>query len=424
MNNYTSVNQIKSFLESIQHTKYDTTIKMSELNASGGDGVIALDASSPIERMYKGSNHLPMTRNAFRNLFYRMGLAKGWAFMRDSVSPDHSVAGAALLNEMLHNEAFNSSKRGQKELFIRSRGKIQGIDDVDDDDGDQAIHRAIFSNQYVTLDMLQVATVVQQATDQFANLLNVDELMDLMRNQYGADVEIVNPPGDGNGVGHRIERASVGIDSMSFRVRMNMKFHTDELGDFYTGLFVRTDEIGLTSIHILPYIWREVCKNGMVGSYERKEVTQMRREQAWAPIIPHRWGSTEDLTYQATQAVAFALAHGTQLVQKAREAAYRTVPGASSILATMLEAIVPKDQLPEATLIAGNGMEREQSFMGIVNGITAAAHTEGLAPIITDELEAVGGTALRKFDGDATDREIENLFFRLAKAELIQSDED
>lgn len=425
MNSYTSVTQIKSFLESIQHTKYDTTLPMSSLNAAEFNDGIALDASTPIERMYQGANPLPMTRNAFRNLFYRMGEAKGWAFMRDAVSPNHPVEGAALLNEMLHNPTFNSNKKGEKELFIRSRGQIQEIENVDDEEGG-AIHRAIFSNQYVTLDMLQVATVIEQATNEFANMFNVDELMGFMRQQYGVDVSIVNPPDSprAGGVGHRIERASVGIDSMSFRVRMNMKFHTDELGDFYTGLFVRTDEIGLTSVHILPYIWREICKNGMVGSYERKEVTQMRREQAWAPIIPHRWGSTEDLIYQATQATAFALAHGTSLIQKAREAAYRTVPGASGILATMLEAIVPKDQLAEATLVAGDGMEREQSFMGIVNGITAAAHTEGLAPIITDELEAVGGTALRKFDGDATDGEITKLFFRLAKAELIQSDED
>jgi hypothetical protein len=424
MNNsqYTSVSQIKSFLESIQHTKYDTVIPMSSLNAAEFNGGIALDASTPIERMYQGANPLPMTRNAFRNLFYRMGEAKGWAFMRDAVSPNHPVEGAALLNEMLHNPTFNSNKKGEKELFIRSRGQIQEIENVDDEDGG-AIHRAIFSNQYVTLDMLQVATVVEQATNEFANMLNVDELMGFMRQQYGADVEIVNPDG-GSGVGHRIERASVGIDSMSFRVRLNMKFRTEELGDFYTGLFVRTDEIGLTSVHILPYIWREICKNGMVGSYERKEVTQMRREQAWAPIIPHRWGSTEDLIYQATQATAFALAHGTSLVQKAREAAYRTIPNANSILATMLEAIVPKEQFAEATLVAGNGMEGQNTFMGIVNGITAAAHSDGLAPIITDELEAVGGTALRKFNNEATDGEITKLFFRLAKAELIQSDED
>ena len=390
---------------------------MSALNASALDNDIALDASSPMERLYKGGNPLPMTRNAFRNLFYRMDQAKGWAFMRDSVSPNHPIEGANLLNEMLHNEVFNSNKSGEKKVFIRSRVKIQDVD------GDEAgVHRAVFSDQYTTLDMLNVARVVQQATDQFDSLVNVDELMGYMGKQYGAGVTIVNPDG-GSGIGHRIERASIGPDSMSFRVRLNMKFHTDELGDFYTGLFVRTDEIGLTSVHILPYIWRLICKNGMIGSYERKEVTQMRREQAWAPIIPHRWGSTDDLTYQATQAVAFAFGYGTKLITQARQAAYRSVPNASEILGRMLEAIVPKDQLTETTLNAGAGREGANSFMGVVNGITAAAHTEGLSSIVQDELESTGGTALRLFNNDDTDNEIAKLFLRLAKAELIQAEE-
>ena len=383
--------------------------------------VIGLDAASPIERMMAGgSNPLPMTRQAFRGMFYRMGLAKGWSFMRDDVEPHHALQGASLLNEMLHNEAFNTNKRGPKDVFVRSRGTIQDVEDPNGDGGN--FHRAIFSGEYTTLDMLQVAGVVQQATNQFNQMINVDELMGYMRKQYGTDVNVVNPDG-GVGIGHRIERASVGPDSMSFRVRLNIKFHTDELGDFYTGLFVRTDEIGLTSVHILPYIWREICKNGMVGSYERKEVTQMRREQAWAPIIPHRWGSTEDLTYQATQATAFAFAYGTSLIAKAREAAYRTVPNANEILGRMLEAIVPKDQLQEATLTAGAGMEGQHSFMGITNGITAAAHVEGLTPLVTDELEAVGGTALRQFDNELSDKEISNLFLRLSKAELIQAED-
>lgn len=416
MNDFTNVNGIVSYLESIQHTKYDVTLPMSSLNAVALDSAIGLDATSPIERLYRGSKPLPMTRNAFRKLFERMGETKGWAFMRDAVSPNHPVEGAALLNEMLHNETFNTNKRGEKQVFVRSRGEIQDVEGG-------GIHRAIFSDQYTMLDMLDVGQVIQRATNQFSELVSVDELMGYMKKQYGAGVSIVNDNENG-GVGHRIERASVGPDSMSLRVRLNIMFNTEELGNFYTGLFVRTDEIGLTSIHILPYIWREWCKNGAIASFERKEVTQMRREQGWSPIIAHRWGSTEDLIYQATQATAFAFAYGTQLIVKAREAAYRTVPGASEILGRMLEAMVPKEQLQQVSMVAGAGMENANSFMGIVNGITAAAHTDGLNSVLVDELEAAGGTALRKFNNDDTDKEIQNLFLRLSKAELIQADEE
>lgn len=431
MNDFSNINGIVNYLEEIAPTKFDITLPMSQLNAApffiGNDedrkSVIGLDAASPMERLLNGgSQPLPMSRNAFRGLFYRMGLAKGWAFMRDNVSPNHAQKGAALLNDMLHDEEFNTNKRGEKLVYVRSRSTIQDVEDPDDDNDGDAFHRAVFSQDYVTLDMLQVGRVVQDAANQFNTIVNTDELMRLMRQQYGVGVEIANPDG-GSGIGHKIERAKITPDSMSFRLRLNMRFHTEELGNFHTGLFVRTDEIGGTSIHILPYIWRQVCKNGMIGSYERKEVTQMRREQSWAPIIPHRWGDTEDLTYQATKATAFALAYGTNLVKQARAAAYREIPSATGILSSMLEAMVPKDLLQETTLRAGAGMEGEHSFMGVVNGITAAAHTDGLSQDTIDELEAAGGTALRQFSNDSTDDEIARLFLGLAKAELIQIDD-
>ena len=150
----------------------------------------------------------------------------------------------------------------------------------------------------------------------------------------------------------------------------------------------------------------------------------MRREQGWTPVIPHRWGTTEDLTYQATQAVAFSIAYGTSLITQARQAAYKAVPGASDILGRMLEAIVPQDRLQQATLRAGAGMEGEQTFMGIVNGITAAAHTDDMSQIGMDELEACGGTLLNKFDNDDTDAAIKRLLLGVAKAELIHSEMD
>jgi len=416
MSEFKTVDNIVSYLEEVSAVKYDTTLPMSELKAVAMDDNIGLqvDSRRPIEMMYGGETPpaLPMSRSAFRSMFYRAGLASIWKGMRDDISPTVPEEGAALLNSIFAHEKFNSNKRGMKQMFVRSRGEIHGLN---------AVHRGVASERYVPFDMLDVAQVVQQQTHAFANMSNTDELMSTMRTQHGVDVTIDN--GNGGGIGHRIERAYIGIDSMSFRFRYNMKFHTDELGPFYIGAFIKTDEVMGSSVHILPYIWREVCSNGMVASYERNEMKMMRDANGFSPIFPHLWGTVDDLRYKATQAMAFASGYGAQLIVKARQAAYRSVPNASEVLGRMLGALVPKDNLQQTTLIAGAGFEGQSTVMGLVNAVTAAAHTPELSQDVADTLESVGGTALRKYNEDMSDNDITNLFLRLSKVELIHSEE-
>lgn len=418
MNQFDNIDSIVNYLESVAEVKFDTTVPVDELVAVAMDGNVGLqvDSRRPIEKLYGGDapDALPMERGMFRSMMYRLKLANLWKGMRDDISPNFPEEAAALLNAIFAHEKFNSNKRGMKQAFVRSRGEYNGI---------QAAHRGFFSERYTAFDMVHTAKVVQQQIHAFAEMPNTNELMATMKEQYGADVSIVDN-GDGNGIGHKIERANIGIDAMSFRFRYNMEFKTETGRGFYVGAFIRTDEIGGSSIHFLPYVWDRVCANGMVISYERSELKMMRDANGWSPIFPHMWGSVDDLTYKATQAVAFASGYGAQLVEKSRQAAYRSIPNANEILGRMLQSVVPKDKLQQATLIAGNGMEGEATVMGIINGVTAAAHSESLDQDTIDSVEAIGGTALRKFNNEMSDSEITNLFLHLAKVDLIESELD
>ena len=417
MSNFKTIDNVVTYLEEIAPLKFDTVLPLSDLEARQVDGKIGLFVpQSPIEQLYRGNTSLPISRAAFRNLFGRANAASGWKFMRDLISPNFPEEGCTLINRMLKHESFNSGKRGPKQILVRSRG---GVDNIE---GDNAVHRALFSNQYKVLDMLDVAKVVQQYTKQFASMGSTDELMEHMKKQYGIDITVKGV--NGGGISHSLERVFISPDEMSLRMKLGITFHTEELGDFNTGLFIGTDEIGKRSVHLLSYIWRQVCSNGMVSSYERKEITDMRRNQGWTPIIYHRWHSTEDLTYQAHQAVTFALASGSELVIKAREAAYRTLPNASDVLTQMLTSLLPKDKLNAGLLQAGQGMEGKKTVMGLVNGITSVAHVSGLSQSTIDEVEALGGTALRHYDSEMSDKNITNLFLGLAKVELIQQESE
>ena len=416
MSNFKTIDNVVDYLEEIAPLKFDTVLPLSELKARPVDGKIGLHVpQSPIERLYRGNTTFPVSRAAFRNLFGRANAASGWKFMRDLISPNFPEEGCALINRMLEHEKFNSGKRGPKQVMVRSRG---GVDSIE---GDSTVHRALFSNQYKVLDMLDVAKIVKQYTDQFAAMGNTDQLMEHMKNQYGIDVTVQGI--NGSGISHSLDRVFVTPDEMSLRLKLGITFHTEEMGDFNTGLFIGTDEIGKRSVHLLSYIWRQICANGMVASFERKEITDMRRNQGWTPIIYHRWSDTADLIYQAHKAVSYALASGSELVVKAREAAYRELPNASDVLTQMLTSLLPKEHLNAGLLQAGSGMEGEKTVMGLVNGITSVAHVENLSQGTIDEVEALGGSALRRYDAEMSDKDITNLFLGLAKVELIQQED-
>lgn len=433
MNKFQTVNDVTAYMEEIAPLKFDSVMEMSELSTLAHSEVIGIDddgnpihkndvhlavPQTPIEQMYRGSTTLPMSRSAFRNLMYRAGMANGWKFLRDSATPRFPGETSDLINGLIGHKDFNTNKRGPKKVMVRSRGKIESIE------GDEAMHRALFSNQYSILDMLAVSRIVQQHTDNFAQMGDMGELMQGMKNKFGVDVTITGQGGSGHGIGHTLERVHVTPDEMSFRVKLGITFHTEEMGDFNTGLYVGTDEIGVRSVHLLSYIWRQVCSNGMVASYERKEITDMRQNEKWAPIIYHRWDDSAGLEYQAHKAIKYALMAGSELVVKAREAAIHALPDTNDILSQMLLNVLPKDQKDEGLMVGSVGMEGHKSVMGLVNGVTSVAHMDGLNQGTVDELESLGGTMLRRYDSEMSDAEVKNLFLGLAKVELIQTENE
>jgi hypothetical protein len=423
MNQFDTVENIVDYYESIQDTKFDTILPLSELRAVPLDNTIGLSIAkqvTPLERMWgveQQTTDLPAKRAAWRNLFYRLGLGKGWQFMRDSVSPVAPKEGAELLNALIQHEAYNSGKRGPKNIMVRSRGEINGIYGTE-----EAVHRALFSDKYVPLDNLRTAKIVQDYMNQFANIRGTDTLITEMRKQHGIDVSIVNDDGS-SGISHKIVRPNINIDNMSFRTMLNMKFHSPEIGNFFIGAYIKSSEDGSGSHHVLGYINRLICDNGMMASFDRSEITAMRQAGGWAPIIYHRWDDEEGLALQMHKAMSYALAAGTELIQKAQEAQRRNLPGAQDIMSQMLTNLIPKDNLHTALLDAGTGTEGDTSIMGLVNGLTYAAHNKELGSDVVDELEAVAGTMLRKYDAEMEDRELRALFLGLAKVELLHGED-
>ena len=422
MNTFNNIDSVVAYYESIQDAKFDTVLPLSELRAVPIEDTIGLSVQKEITPMEKiwgtevESIDLPAKRAAWRNLFYRLGLGKGWQFMRDDVSPVAPEEGAALLNALIKHEAYNSGKRGPKNIMVRSRGKITDIYGTED-----AVHRALFSDKYVPLDNLRMARIAKEYMDQFANMKGTDQLMTEMRKQHGIDVSIVDSNGDG--IGHKIVRPTILPDTMSLRIMLNLKFHSGDLGTFFTGLYMKGSEDGGSSNHVLGYINKLVCNNGMMASFDRSEITAMRQAGGWAPIIYHRWDDEEGLALQMHKATSYALAAGTELIKKAQEAQRRNLPGAQDIMSQMLTNIVPKENRHTALLDAGTGTEGSNSVMGLVNGLTYVAHNKELTPEVVDELEALGGTVLRKYDSEMDDNQLKALFLGLAKVELIQSED-
>jgi hypothetical protein len=153
-------------------------------------------------------------------------------------------------------------------------------------------------------------------------------------------------------------------------------------GRYGIGFYLGNDEVGSGSIRLHALIWRLICSNGIVLVSEDKD-NSLR-----LPHLKNRVAMMAEIKMMLAQMLPVA----ADALERIYEAEVEHLPSIGDIVRGLSADNNWTDQVRDAVLI---GTEGQSTRMGLVNGVTAAAHTQFADNAQRQfELEALGGRLL------------------------------
>lgn len=142
------------------------------------------------------------------------------------------------------------------------------------------------------------------------------------------------------------------------------KIQVPDLGGLSGGVRLGNSEVGLRSLVCYAFVWRQVCKNGLVGWSEQQLLRQVHRGKF----------KPEELSTRLAEAVAKALDKADDLLDRLVQASHEPLPNLNQVV----ERIVKRRHLTEEfkdAIYAGLYAEARyaHSLFGLVNAMTRAA---------------------------------------------------
>lgn len=214
--------------------------------------------------------------------------------------------------------------------------------------------RSVMSGIYSPVNNLEVLEAAQQVIDREG--LHVTAVRPyISRDEMRVKLMLATMPGDPEGRGRN--------------------------GNFGIGVSLENNEVGGGSLWIKPLIQRTSCRNSIVIS-GTDYVTKMR----------HAHHSVEEMLVQVRLGVGKALHVGTEGIRRISQAALVELPPLTDLLDKLGARYSVVNTARDAIVM---GMEGESTQMGLVNGLSFAAHRHGFdneEPV--KELEELAGLAL------------------------------
>ncbi|RLD00141.1 MAG: hypothetical protein DRI46_07995 [Chloroflexi bacterium] len=417
---YKNINELHEASITMAAYNFDTMTPLPDLRAiehgENADKFSLLERASLFgsETM---SQPLDASPKAFRQAMTMLRAGNGAKYLHDTIMPNFPGSAAQQINLMLNNPRFTNTKGGkERNLFTRSRAA----------DGDREAHiRGFLSDSYVPVDAHKIIGVIAKYLNNLASEQGAGEMVATAMQRHGSGTTVtVDTPTPNGGIGHNLLSPYMTPDRLSAKIRLGLTITLRNGDTFSPGFLVKTEDTGGVSIHVLGGAIRLTCLNGMWRWASQSANSAMYKELGWSPIIQHRWGSENTILMRVEQATAYALMSGVELLEKVEQANLRNLPNTTDILAGMIKRLVPKDDQEQVLMQAAIGTEGERTAMGVVNGITYAAHSNGISQDLRDKLEIAGGAALEQVDfiGNVSDTQLMNQFFRVAGSKLVHED--
>ena len=175
---------------------------------------------------------------------------------------------------------------------------------------------------------------------------------------------------------YRLIRPHVSADSMWVRIVLR-----DNVGDNYgIGIVIGNDEIGRGSCKVLPFVQRHSCTNSTVwqaGGYEQRHVGRRAREA---------------MRVQMKSAILDGLRASATMYKQVLQAEEERLPNITDFINELAEGNSWNDHVRDTILL---GTEGEQTRMGVVNGLSFAAHSaENVNNDMRQMLELLSGKLL------------------------------
>lgn len=155
------------------------------------------------------------------------------------------------LNSKLENRK-TEPKEDLGEWLFRVR---EGGQDSQGNDLGHSI-RGIMSKHYTKFDDIKLVemlmTILEEKNEEFSNL----KIADYQRNDYGFHIKLLmkDPVNLNKTYGHSARKAVSAPDDIHFR-----------------GIMIENSEVGRKAIRIRPFIWRQVCTNGLIAYDFKKD---------------------------------------------------------------------------------------------------------------------------------------------------------
>lgn len=209
-------------------------------------------------------------------------------------------------------------------------------------------------------------------SDRFTHIDNADVLQilgDFLDNKQGGNYKLVRP--------------YIGRDSLTVKVIIGggdaggIKVPGMEDSVYGIGCAVRTGETGNVSPEVVPLIQRHACTNSIVVREKGTKLRQVGDRHAKMMIL--------------IGAMAEALQESGEIVNRMLEAQYEQLPSFDKILGNLSEA---NGWGQEFSMTVARGTENAKTTMGIVNGLTYAAHAADLPAETMFEVESLAGKLL------------------------------
>ena len=155
---------------------------------------------------------------------------------------------------------------------------------------------------------------------------------------------------------YKLIRPTVTADNMWVRILLR-----DNVGQNYgIGIVVGNDEIGRGSCKVLPFVQRHSCTNSTVwqeGGYEQRHVGRRAREA---------------MRVQMKSAILDGLRASATMYKQVLQAEEERLPSITDFINGLAEENSWNDHVRDTILL---GTEGEQTRMGVVNGLSFAAHS-------------------------------------------------
>lgn len=185
-------------------------------------------------------------------------------------------------------------------------------------------------------------------------------------------------------VEHLLGKAEVQVKDFTLEeTNMFLKLVSNEIWDVESGLkagvMIGNSEVGMGSVSVEPFVFRQPCTNDLVVAREKRFRHAHIHLTAW------------ELTRRMAEAVSESFRLASSILEKFLKCRAEPIEDPVAVIRQLAEARKFSQKLTDET-VSNYFLEPERSRFGVINAFTRAA--QGLAPLQRIEMERFAGTLL------------------------------